>query len=157
MRFTVKYSELYKQLIGLILIPLTLAAIYILVMYVLKFIQVSEVLLDIYMFGGSIAVVLSGIFIARKFILINADVEYDIYGIHFQLKNKSFLYSETLISVLFDNIQKLSFDENDNYRVYVQIKTKIPKKIIFISPDKYVNQATFISYGSDVKKRIESK
>lgn len=157
MRCSVKYSELYKQLIGLITIPLTLAAIYLLVMYLLKIALVSETILNIYSFGGSIIVVLLGIFILRKFILINAEVEYDTYGIYFQLKNNSFLYNETSVSVLYDNIDKISFDENDNYRVYVKIKTKLPKKTILISPDKYANSATFISYWSDVTEKVEQK
>jgi hypothetical protein len=36
MRCAVKYSELHKQLIGLILFPLALTAVYLLVMYVLQ-------------------------------------------------------------------------------------------------------------------------
>lgn len=157
MRCTVKYSELYKQLIGLIIIPLALAAIFLLVMYLLQIAQVSDTTLNIYSFGGSIAVVLIGIFILRKFILINADVEYDSYGIYFQLKNNSFLYNETSVSVLYNNIEKISFGDNDNYRVYVKIKMKLPKKIILISPDKYANSATFISYWSDVREKVEQR
>jgi hypothetical protein len=86
MRCAVKYSELYKQLIGLILFPLALTAVYLLVMYVLQLLKVSETMQHIYSIGGSVVLVLIGIFIVRKNVLIDADAEYDLNGVHFQLK-----------------------------------------------------------------------
>jgi hypothetical protein len=154
MRCAVKYSELFKQLTGLILFPLALTAIYLLVMYVLHFLKVSETMQQIYSIGGSVVLVIIGIFVVRKNVLIDADAEYDMSGVHFQLKNTSFLYKEASISVLFENIQHISFNDNDNYRIYVQLKTRAPKKTIYISPDKYENNATFISYWKDVAKKI---
>ena len=156
----IKYSELYKQLIGLLIIPVALAAIYLFVMYLLNMAQVSETTLNIYSFGGSVAIVLIGIFIARKVILINAVVKCDSFGMHFQLKNSSFLYNENSFSVLYNNIEKISFGNNDNYRVFIKIKTKLPKKNILVSPDKYANHAPFISYWSEVieiTEKLESK
>lgn len=154
MRCAVKYSELYKQLIGLILFPLALTAVYLLVMYVLQLLKVSETMQQIYSIGGSVVLVLIGIFVVRKNVLIDADAEYDLNGVHFQLKNISFLYKEASISVLYENIQSISFNDNDNYRIYVQLKTRAPKKTIYISPDKYENNATFISYWKDVANKI---
>jgi hypothetical protein len=58
MRCAVKYSELYKQLIGLILFPLALTAVYLLVMYVLQLLKVSETMQHIYSIGGSVVLVL---------------------------------------------------------------------------------------------------
>lgn len=154
MRYTVKYSELYKQLIGLILIPLTLAAIFIFGMYLFKWLVVSETFMNVYTIAGSCLVVLLGIFLARKFIMVDADVEYDMNGIHIQLKNANILYKQTAFSLHYNNIQNITFDENDNYRVYVKISTLSPKKTIFISPDNYNDNASFISYWSDVTKKI---
>lgn len=154
MRCTVRYSELYRQLFGIIVIPLLLAAIYVVVMYLLRWLDASEIVMNIYILAGSVVVVLAGIFIVRKLVLIEADVEYDLNGVHFQLKNSSFLYKNTSISLLYNNIESLSFGDNDNYRVYVKIKTTLPKKMVFVSPDKYENNASFIAYWNDVAERI---
>lgn len=155
MRCTVKYSELYKQLIGLILIPLALAAIFIMVMYLLQMAKISEAIISIYSIVGSVVVVLSGIFIVRKLVMVSAEVEYDSNGIYFQFKNNPFLYNESSITIRYEDINEIVFDETENYRVYVKLKIRQPKKIIFISPEKYSDNPDFTAYWSDVKLKIE--
>lgn len=153
----VKYSELYKQLMGMIVIPLLIAAFFIIIMYLLKVMHVNELVFAIYILVGSVVVVLSGIFIVRKFILINATVESDKNGLHFLLEKSSILYKESEVSVLYNNILKISFGDNDNYRIFVKIKTTNPSKTIFVSPDKYDNNDTFIDYWNEIIEKIEEK
>ena len=155
MRSTVKYSELFKQLIGILVIPLILAAVFIIVMYLLKMAQISEAIISIYSIVGSVVVVLSGIFIVRKLVMVSAEVEYDSNGIYFQFKNNSFLYNETSITIRYEDINEIVFDETENYRVYVKLKIRQPKKTNFISPEEYSNNPDFSAYWSDVKLKIE--
>lgn len=156
MRCSVKYSELYSQLLGTILVPLVLAAIFVAIMFVLRWSAASETILNVYTLAGSVALVLAGIFLIRKLVLIDAEVEYDLNGIHFQLKETSFLYKISSISIFYDNIQHLSFGDNDNYRVFIKIKTKFPKKMIFVSPDKYENNDAFIAYWNGIEEKLKT-
>lgn len=155
MMIEVKYSELYKQLIGIIVIPLLLAAFFIILIYLITIMKANEIVLMAFILGGSLFVVLLGIFMARKFSMVNAKVECNKNGLNFLLENSSVLYKENFISVMFNNIQKISFDETDDYRIYVKIKTTYPKKIIYVSPDKFDNNDTFISYWNEIIEKIE--
>lgn len=155
MMIEVKYSELYKQLIGIIVIPLLLAAFFIILIYLIAVLKANEMVLIAFILGGSLVVVLLGVFMARKFSMINAKVECNINGLNFLLEKSSILYKENLVSVMFNNIQKISLDDSVDYRIYVKIKTSYPKKIIFVSPDKFDNNETFISYWNEIIEKIE--
>jgi hypothetical protein len=61
-----------------------------------SFLKVSETMQHIYSIGGSVVLVLIGIFIVRKNVLIDADAEYDMNGVHFQLKNISFFVQRSI-------------------------------------------------------------
>ena len=114
MKIDVKYSELYKQLTAFIIIPLFIAAFFIFIIYGLNKFQENEIIFIICNLLGSVVVVFLGVFISRKLILINAEVESDQYGLHFQLKNISFLYNETSVSIPYNNVKEIAFNDNDN-------------------------------------------
>ena len=157
MKCAIKYSELYKQLIAFIIIPLVIVAFFIFIIYALNNFQENEMIFIICNLLGSVFVVFLGVFISRKLILINAEVEADKNGLHFQLENPSFLYNEANVSILYNDIQKISFGDNDNLRIYVKIKSTYPRKIIYVSPDKYENNDSFISYWNEIKEKIEQE
>lgn len=155
MGYTVKYSELYKQLIGVIVIPVVLVAIYILLLMLLNSLHPSEMDMNIFIYGGSVFLTISAIFFLRKYILMKADMEYDNYGIHFHLYSNSFLYSEDTFSILYDNIQSISLKKEEDYSVYIKIKTVTPKKIILISPIRNSDYDTLISCWNGINIKME--
>lgn len=157
MRLTVRYSELLKQLLAIIVVVLNISFVFILFMFLFRSLNVSKTILNIYIVVGSILVAITSIILIHKYILVEAEVEYFLEGITFHFKQYSTLYKANTVTILYDNIQEINFDETESYKVYVMIKTISPKKTIFVSSGKNTNNEVFIEYWSDLKVNIQQK
>ena len=156
MKANIKYSELLKQVLGLVIIPLLYCGLFLSLIFSLDSFQFSETVVNIVIFGGSFLLIGISVITVKKFIVVDAAVEYNMRGIHFHLNRKTFIFPHDDIFINYQNIANASLDEDESGRSVGTLKIKSPKKSIIIMADKFENTAQFIEFWYGLEQRFSS-
>ncbi len=145
MSIRIKYSEIPKQIIAMIVIPIVFIFGFIEAMfYVEPFIH-NETVFQVLLILGSFIVIGFAAFTVLKVILPEATVSYDDSGIHFLLKRNSLFFKREFF-VEYANIENTAVDEDPQGRTFASIRTRSPKKTMLLYPFEKKATTEFTDY-----------
>lgn len=156
MKIAVKYSETMKQVLALVIIPLSLMVILMFVLFSIDLKHFSETVQMVLIFAFVIVAMALSIFIVLKIISANATMEYDNRFVHIALNKKSFLYPNQEFQFNYTNIENAALSEDSQSRIFVTIKLKTPNKTILLSPINTNSSAEFLEFWNGFADQINS-
>ncbi|MFN8238373.1 MAG: hypothetical protein U0T77_09395 [Chitinophagales bacterium] len=153
MSIQVRYTEILKQVLGMIIIPTVLIFSFILLLLSLKKFQFSEMLMNILTYGGTFIVIGISVLIILNVIITKADLEYDNAGLTITMHEGNWLFPHRQ-EIPFSNLRQFSVDTDDNDRVFISIKTHTPKKSILLFPEVQDEPDAFVEFGTRLNEHI---
>ncbi|MDB5227029.1 MAG: hypothetical protein JWN78_1222 [Bacteroidota bacterium] len=156
MKMSIKYSEIIKQVIGLITIPLLYSGVFIAVILSMHSFHLSETMEDVIVFGGSFLLIGVSVLTVLKFIMVNGEIEYNPNGIHIHLDNRSFLFPHGDFFISYSNVENAAMNEDSAGRSFATLKIRSPKKSILILPVKSTDTDSFVSYWENLQQQFNS-
>ena len=156
MKARIKYSEVLKQVIAMIVIPVLLMGIFLFGFSLADKFDFSKTLKDILLYVVIFASIGCSVLLILKIIMVDGEIEYDARGIHFHLHKKSFLFPHDDFFINYQNISNASLGDDESGRTAATIKIKSPNKTIVISPDSIENTNSFIDFWTNLEKQFSS-
>jgi hypothetical protein len=155
MQIQVKYTEILKQVLGMIFIPAIMVLLFIFAMIKIKVYDISESMMTAFIVAGTLVVVGISVFIVLKILIAPATLDYDSKGIYVNVLANSWLFNSS-IYVEYANLKQFSAELDTNGRAFMSVKVKSPKKSFFLLPENKLQDESFLAVGKDIMAKVEA-
>lgn len=154
MKTTIKYTEIFKQVMGIILIPLLYMGVFMFLLFSIEEGVLSELFMNILIFGGIFIVMAASVVTILNLIMVDGVASFDEEGVHIRLEKKSFLFPHDDFFIPYSNIESAGMNEDVSDRIFISLKTKAPGKSMLIFPDKTDNNAVFLEFWEGLERQF---
>ncbi len=137
----------------MIIIPTVLIFSFVLLLLSLKRFQISELLMNILIYGGTFIVIGISVLIILKVIITKAELEYDNNGLTITMLSLNLFFPKKQ-EIPFSNLRQFSVEEDENGRAFISMKTHTPKKSILLFPQVQDEPGEFVEFGTRLKEKI---